>query len=71
MFLTSAHRITGGDDVKDPGSSLFLRRWPLLGLATLCILLLAVVAVILPAADPAGAQDDYQPDPQLVASVWD
>ena len=57
--------------MKLPTSAPFISRWPLLGLATLCILLLAVLAVILPATTPAGAQDDYQPDQQLVANVWD
>ena len=49
----------------------FLRRWPLLGLDTLFVFLLAVLAIVLPATNPAGAQDDYEPDPQLVANVWD
>ena len=49
----------------------FRRRWPLLGLATLCILLLAVLTLVWAGTTPAGAQDDYQPDQQLVANVWD
>lgn len=35
----------------------FVSRWSLLVLATLFILLLAVLAVILPTANPAGAQE--------------
>ena len=45
------------------------RRWPLPFLAALLILLLAA-ALLWAAAGPAGAQDGYQPDPQVVDDVW-
>ena len=45
------------------------RRWPLPFLAALLILLLAA-ALLWAAAGPAGAQDGYQPDQQVVDDVW-
>ena len=45
------------------------RRWPLPALAALLILLLAA-ALLWAAAGPAGAQDGYQPDQQVVDDVW-
>ena len=48
-----------------------LSRWPLLALATLLILLLAVSALLWTGTSPAGAQDGHQPDPQVVDDVWD
>ena len=44
-------------------------RWPLPFLAALLILLLAA-ALLWAAAGPAGAQDGYQPDQQVVDDVW-
>ena len=44
-------------------------RWPLPALAALLILLLAA-ALLWAAAGPAGAQDGYQPDQQVVDDVW-
>ena len=43
-------------------------RWPLPALAALLILLAA--ALLWAAAGPAGAQDGYQPDQQVVDDVW-
>ena len=48
----------------------FLRRWPLGRLAVLSLVLLAILAVSWSGTSPAGAQDDYQPDSQVVADVW-
>ena len=48
----------------------FLRRWPLGRLAALSLVLLAILAVSWSGTTPAGAQDDYQPDSQVVADVW-
>ena len=48
----------------------FLRRWPLGRLAALSLVLLAVLAVSWSGTTSAGAQDDYQPDSQVVADVW-
>ena len=45
------------------------RRWPLPALAALLILLTAA-ALLWAAAGPAGAQDGYQPDQQVVDDVW-
>ena len=50
-------------------SVLFPLRWPLPALAALLILLLAA-ALLWAAAGPAGAQDGYQPDQQVVVDVW-
>ena len=47
----------------------FISRWPLLGLAALFILLLSALALALPTTTPAGAQEEYQPDPQVIANV--
>ena len=48
----------------------FYRRWPLLGLAALSIVLLAAAAVIwLVGTTPAGAQDGYEPDQNLIDDV--
>ena len=44
-------------------------RWPLPAVAALLILLLAA-ALLWAAAGPAGAQDGYQPDQQVVVDVW-
>ena len=46
-------------------------RWPLLALAALLILLLAVSTLLWSSAGPAGAQDGHAPDPQVVDDVWD
>ena len=48
-----------------------LRRWPLLGLAALFVFLLAAAALLWAGASPADAQDDYQPDQDLIADVWE
>ena len=45
-------------------------RWPLPALAALLILLLTAAALLWAAAGPAGAQDGYQPDQQVVDDVW-
>ncbi len=47
-----------------------LRRWPLGRLAALPLVLLAVLAVSWSGTTSAGAQDDYEPDSQVVADVW-
>ena len=47
---------------------LSLRRWSLPLLAALLVFLLA--ALLWAAAGPAGAQDGYQPDQQVVDDVW-
>lgn len=44
-------------------------RFALLGLATLLLALAGLLAVALTGTSPAGAQDGYQPDPQLLADV--
>ena len=46
------------------------RRWPLLSLGALLILLLAVLALVWAGTGPAGAHDDYEPDQELIAQVW-
>ena len=50
-------------------SASFTARLPLPFLAALLILLLAA-ALLWAAAGPAGAQDGYQPDQQVVDDVW-
>ena len=54
-----------------PVFSPLLRRWPLFGLAALFICLLAAGTLLWSGTAPAGAQDGHQPDPQVVADVWD
>ena len=62
MFILQLHPNT------EP--SPFYRRWPLLGLAALSIVLLAAAAVIwLVGTTPAGAQDGYEPDQNLIDDV--
>ena len=39
-------------------------------LAALFLILVAVLVVSWSGTDRAGAQDDYEPDPQVVANVW-
>ncbi|MYD48307.1 MAG: leucine-rich repeat protein [Chloroflexi bacterium] len=46
-----------------------LRPWSLPGLAAL-LLLIAATVVIWAGTGPAGAQDGYQPDEQVVSDVW-
>ena len=53
-----------------PTSSDFLRRWPLLGLAVLLFLLATALTLLWAGTSPAGAQDGYEPDPQVIADVW-
>ena len=47
----------------------FYRRWPLLGLATPLLVLLFAAAAIWAGTTPAGAQDGYEPDEQLIDDV--
>ena len=51
-------------------SAAFTRRWPLFGLATL-LLIIAASAAIWAGTTPAGAQDGYEPDQQVIADVWE
>ena len=46
------------------------RRWPLLGLAALFVVFIAVLATVWAGTGPAGAQDGYQPDQQVIDDVW-
>ena len=48
----------------------FLRRWPLLGLATLLLALMTALGLTWAGTGPAAAQDAYEPDPQVLADVW-
>ena len=52
-----------------PDSVLFRHRWRPLGLATLLFVFTAALAVVWARATPAGAQDDYEPDSQVVVDV--
>ena len=52
-------------------STPFLAPWPLLGLAVLLVVLIAVSAALWAGTTPAGAQDGYQPDPDLIEDVWE
>ena len=45
------------------------RRWPLLGLAIPLLVLILAAAAIWAGTTPAGAQDGYQPDEQLIDDV--
>ncbi len=58
--------------MRHPTSTLapFFRRWPLGRLVALSLALLAVLAVSWSGTSPAGAQDAYEPDSQVVADVW-
>ena len=51
-------------------SAPFLRQWPLLGLATLFVVLVAASVLVWAGTSPAGAQDGYQPDQDLINDVW-
>ena len=57
--------------MRPSNSTPLLRRWPLLGLATLLLVIIAASAVVWAGTTPAGAQDGYEPDQDVIADVWD
>ena len=50
-------------------SAPFPRRWPLLGLAALLVILIAALTLVWTRTGPASAQDDYA-DQQLIDTAW-
>ena len=57
--------------MRPAASSPLLGHWPLLGLAVLLVLLLTVSIALWAGTTPAGAQDGYQPDSDLIEDVWE
>ena len=56
--------------MRPSNSTPLLSRWLLLGLATL-LLVIAASAAIWAGTTPAGAQDGYEPDQDVIADLWD
>ena len=56
--------------MRPAASSFLLGHWLLFGLTVLLIVLIAASAALWPGTTPAGAQDGYQPDQELIDDVW-